>query len=91
MPQRKSRKKDLRRSLFRRRLNRLRKMAMKRAIREALAAAQSGAADLPEKIRAAQRAIDLAAAKGPLHKRAAARRKARVMRRIAALTAAAAE
>ncbi|MBC7286896.1 MAG: 30S ribosomal protein S20 [Armatimonadetes bacterium] len=82
MPQEKSREKDLRRSLFRRRLNRLRKTAMKRAIKEALAAAREGASDLPEKIATAQRAIDRAAAKGPLHKRTAARKKARLMRRI---------
>ncbi len=64
---------------------------MKRAIKEALQAAREGAPDLAEKIRAAQSAIDLAAAKGPLHKRTAARKKARLMRQIAQLTQAAAQ
>jgi ribosomal protein S20 len=43
--------------------------------------------DLDQALRNAQRAIDLARQKGPLHRRAAARRKSQLMRRIAALRA----
>ncbi|MCX7598247.1 MAG: 30S ribosomal protein S20 [Armatimonadetes bacterium] len=86
MPQEKSREKDLRRSLFRRRLNRDRKRAMRMAIRAALdAAARGNEEELDKALRNAQRAIDLARQKGPLHKRTAARRKSQLMRRIAAL------
>jgi len=83
MPQLKSRKKSLRRDIKRRILNRARKRAMKAAIKAALEAARSGDEEqLQQAIAEAYRMIDRAAQKGPLHKRAAARRKARLIAAI---------
>jgi small subunit ribosomal protein S20 len=83
MPQRKARKKDLVRSRLRRVLNRRRKRAAQQAIKAALAAAAAKDSQaLEAAVRQAQSALDKAAQHGPLHKRAAARRKARLMRRI---------
>jgi small subunit ribosomal protein S20 len=88
MPQIKSREKDLRHSLKRRRLNRDRKRAMRAAVRAALEAVPAGTPEGVEAaVRGAQRAIDLADQKGPLHARAAARKKSQLMRRVAALKA----
>lgn len=81
----KSSKKDIVRS----RQRRLRNLAWKsraktevRKARAAVAASQSGAADLT---RYACRVLDRAAAKGVIHKRQAARRKSRLARRLARL------
>lgn len=51
----------------------------------ALAAADAGADDADERLREALRRIDLAAAKGVIHKNQAARRKARLTKRTTAL------
>ena len=51
---------------------------MKNAVRSA----QSGADNAPEALRAAIKRIDTAAAKGVIHKNAAARRKSRLMKNI---------
>jgi small subunit ribosomal protein S20 len=80
MPQTKSREKDLRRSLQRRTLNRNRKRTMREAVRTALSAAAKGTeAEADDALKAAQRTIDLAEQKGPLHARTAARRKSRLV------------
>ena len=53
----------------------------------AVAAAEAGAENSLEALRAAVKRIDKAAAKGIIHKNQAANRKSRLMRRIAALEA----
>jgi small subunit ribosomal protein S20 len=59
---------------------------MKTRSRAALAAAEAGDADAAaEALREAQRRIDTATAKGVLHKKTAARRKARLHRRVTEL------
>jgi len=83
MPQTKSREKDLRRSLQKRTLNRNRKREMRGAVRDALAAAEKGTeAEVADALKTAQRNIDLAEQKGPLHPRAAARKKSRLVARV---------
>jgi small subunit ribosomal protein S20 len=83
MPQTKSRTKDLRRSLQRRTLNRNRKRAMRLTIRTALTAAAKGTeTEVADALKAAQRNIDLAEQKGPLHARTAARKKSRLVARV---------
>jgi small subunit ribosomal protein S20 len=54
----------------------------------AVAAADTGAGDSAEALRAAVRRIDKAAAQGVIHKNQAANRKSRLMRRVAAVEAA---
>jgi small subunit ribosomal protein S20 len=56
---------------------------LKTRVRNAMAAAESGADDTEVKVRAAVKRIDTAAAKGVIHKNQAARRKSRL---IAAVT-----
>jgi small subunit ribosomal protein S20 len=53
----------------------------------ALAAARTGSAEAPERLRMAVKRIDKAAAKGVIHPNQAARRKSRLMRATAALAA----
>ena len=53
----------------------------------AVSAAETGAEDTEEKLRAALRRIDTAASKGVLHKRTAARQKSRLSKQIARLQA----
>lgn len=52
--------------------------------KSAVTAAETGAEDAEERLRQALKRIDKAAAKGVIHKNAAARRKSRLTRRIAA-------
>ena len=59
--------------------------------KNAVAAAQSGSEDSAEQLRLAVKRIDKAAARGVIHKNTAANHKSRLVRRIAALEAAAAE
>jgi small subunit ribosomal protein S20 len=59
--------------------------------KSAVAAAEAGAGESAEALRAAVRRIDKAAAKGVIHKNQAANRKSRLMRRVAAIEADAAE
>lgn len=83
MPQTKSRSKDLRQSLRRRTHNRNRKRAMRSAVRDVLEAATKGTEEeVADALKAAQRHIDLAAQKGPLHARTAARKKSRLVSRL---------
>ena len=58
---------------------------MKTRVKGALARAEAGADDAGEALRLAVKRIDKAAAKGVIHKNQAANRKARLMRRLAAL------
>jgi small subunit ribosomal protein S20 len=57
---------------------------LKTRTKAAVTAAENGADDADAKTRAAVKRIDMAATKGVIHKNAAARRKSRLMRRIAA-------
>ena len=54
-----------------------------KSTKAASAAVEAGAEDAPALLRAAVKRIDSAAAKGVIHKNAAARRKSRLMRRAA--------
>jgi small subunit ribosomal protein S20 len=56
---------------------------MKTRVKSAVRAAEAGAEDTPEAVRAAVKRIDKAAAKGVIHKNQAANRKARLMKRLA--------
>jgi small subunit ribosomal protein S20 len=55
--------------------------------KNAILAAETGAEDSAERLRLAVKRIDKAAAKGVIHANQASRRKSRLVRRIAALTA----
>ena len=55
---------------------------LKTRTKRAVAAAESGADDVQELARSAQKRIDSAAAKGVIHKNAAARRASRLAKRI---------
>jgi small subunit ribosomal protein S20 len=59
---------------------------LKTRVKVALTSAESGAEETPEALRLAVKRIDKAAAKGVIHKNAAARKKSRLVKRIAALT-----
>jgi small subunit ribosomal protein S20 len=56
---------------------------LKTRVKAAFNAAESGADDADAKTRAAVKRLDMAATKGVIHKNAAARRKSRLMKRIA--------
>ena len=56
-----------------------------------MVAAESGAEDSAESLRLAVKRIDKAAAKGVIHKNTAANHKSRLVRRVAAIEASAAE
>jgi small subunit ribosomal protein S20 len=76
-------KKRHRQSLKRRERNRAVRSTTRTAIKRAVVAAEAGTAeDASDAYRRAQRAIDVAARKGVLHKRAAARKKSRLARRV---------
>ncbi|HEX8580760.1 MAG TPA: 30S ribosomal protein S20 [Acidimicrobiales bacterium] len=62
---------------------------VKTRVKRAVTAVETGADDAAEATRLAVKRIDKAAAKGVIHKNAAARRKSRLMKRIAAAQAAA--
>lgn len=78
MPQGKSRKKDLRQARARYAENRLLKHSMKLAVR----AAREQSDPQADEVAAAYKALDKAAKRGLIHSRTAARRKARLMRRL---------
>lgn len=76
-------KKRHRQSLKRRERNRAVRSTTRTAIKRAVTAAEAGLQDeAAEAYRRAQRAIDVAARKGVMHKRAAARKKSRLARRV---------
>ena len=60
---------------------------LKTRTKNALIAAETGAEDTPERLREALKRIDKAAAKGVIHPNQAARRKSRLARHVAELTA----
>ena len=59
---------------------------LKTRVKSAVKAAETGAEDLVERQRMAQKRIDMAAAKGVIHKNAASRRKSRLAKQIARLS-----
>ncbi|RMH70867.1 MAG: 30S ribosomal protein S20 [Actinomyces sp.] len=72
----------------RRRLrNRAVRSEVRTRMKKAVAAAEAGADDTDERLRRAIATIDKAASKGVLHKNTAARKKSRLMRRVAELKA----
>lgn len=76
-------KKRLRQSEKRRERNRAVRSEVRTEIKKAAAAAEAGSPEgAGEAYRRAQQAIDVAARKGVLHKRAAARKKSRLARRV---------
>ncbi|MGD9498649.1 MAG: 30S ribosomal protein S20 [Armatimonadota bacterium] len=82
MPQRAAMHKHLRQTRVRTQRNRMRKQAMKQAIRQVLEAARSGDAQaVKEALPVAQKAIDKAAQRGIIHQHTAARRKSRLVAR----------
>jgi small subunit ribosomal protein S20 len=64
---------------------------LKTRTKNAILAAETGAEDSAERLRLAVKRIDKAAAKGVIHANQAARRKSRLVRSIAAITAEAGE
>ncbi len=59
---------------------------LKTRVKSAVKAAEAGADDVVERQRLAQKRIDMAAAKGVIHKNAASRRKSRLAKQIARLS-----
>jgi len=88
VPNTRSAKKRMRQSAERRTRNRGRKSVLKNQIRKFLDALHDkDKARAESEYRAASRTLDRTAAKGTLHKNAAARRKSRLAARLKALTA----
>ncbi len=76
-------KKRLRQSLKRRERNRAVRSATRTVVKRAAAVAEAGPPEeAAEAYKQAQSAIDVAARKGIIHKRAAARKKSRLARRV---------
>jgi small subunit ribosomal protein S20 len=71
----------------RRERNKAVRSELKTRTKAALAAAEGGADDIDAKVRLAVKRIDEAAAKGVIHKNAAARRKSRLVANVARSTA----
>jgi len=84
-----SAKKRIRQNLKRRARNRAAKSAVKTQIKKYLADAKQSAdpAALQKELAASQKSIDQLAAKGPIHKKTAARRKSRLARQLNAVRA----
>ena len=61
---------------------------LKTRVKAVIKAADAGADDVVEKQRIAQKRIDMAAAKGVIHKNAAARRKSRLAKQVSRSTSA---
>jgi len=79
----KSQIKRNRQNLRRHERNKSVRSEIKSRTKNALAAAESGAENVQDLARHAVKRLDSAASKGVIHKNAAARRKSRLMRRIA--------
>jgi len=77
----KSQIKRIRQNESRRERNRSVRSELRTRTRTAIGAVESGAEDATDKVRAAVRRIDTAAAKGIIHPNQAARRKSRLMRK----------
>jgi small subunit ribosomal protein S20 len=69
-------------NLVRRERNKAVRSELKSRARSAVAAAEVGADDADERLRAAIKRIDTAAAKGVIHRNQAARRKSRLVARV---------
>jgi small subunit ribosomal protein S20 len=69
-------------NLVRRERNKAVRSELKSRTKSAVVAAETGAEDADERLRAAVKRIDMAAAKGVIHKNQAARRKSRLAARI---------
>ncbi len=81
-----SSKKRIKQNEARRTLNRSRKGALKKEVRRYLDAVGAGdVATADERLRQVVKALDQTAAKGTLHRNAAARRKSRLAKRLHAL------
>jgi small subunit ribosomal protein S20 len=78
----KSQIKRNRQNLVRHERNKAVRSELKTRTRSAVTAADTGADDADERLRAAIKRIDSAAAKGVIHRNAAARRKSRLMTRV---------
>jgi small subunit ribosomal protein S20 len=63
------------------------KSELKTRVKNTVKAASDGAEDLADRQRHAQKRLDMAAAKGVIHKNQAARRKSRLAKQLAKLTA----
>ncbi|TAH49965.1 MAG: 30S ribosomal protein S20 [Chloroflexota bacterium] len=77
-----SAQKDIRKNARRRQRNRLVKAKTRTVVRRASRAIDEGDANAAEQIRQAQIELDSAAAKGIIHKNAAARKKSRLAKRM---------
>jgi small subunit ribosomal protein S20 len=69
-------------NLVRHERNKAVRSELKSRSKSAVTAAEAGADDADERLRLAIKRIDTAAAKGVIHRNAAARRKSRLMRRV---------
>jgi small subunit ribosomal protein S20 len=78
----KSQIKRNRQNLVRHERNKAVRSELKSRTRSAVAAAEAGADDADERLRLAIKRIDTAAARGVIHRNAAARRKSRLMARV---------
>ncbi len=83
MPNIKSAAKRVRVSEAKRERNRVAKSAYKTAVKRFNRALETGAENKEEVLRSTMKAIDKAAAKGIIHKNAAARRKSRLTKKLA--------
>ena len=71
---------------LRRLRNKATKSEIKTRVKTAVSAATAGAESSDEAVRIAMKRLDKAASKGVIHKNQAARRKSRLMKRLAGLT-----
>ena len=78
----KSQIKRNRQTLVRTERNKAVRSELKTRTKNAITAATEGAEEAPELVRAAQKRIDMAAAKGVIHKNAASRRKSRLAKKL---------
>jgi small subunit ribosomal protein S20 len=78
----KSQIKRNRQNLVRHERNKAVRSELKTRSKSAVAAAEAGADDADERLRHALKRIDMAAAKGVIHKNQAARRKSRLMAKV---------
>jgi small subunit ribosomal protein S20 len=81
----KSQMKRIRTNERRRRRNLAVRSELKTRVKNAREAIDNGTDDAPEAVRTAQKRLDKAAAKGRIHKRQAARRTSRLMKRASAV------
>jgi len=80
----KQQKKRIRQAEARTARNKAVKSELKTRVKNAVRSAETGAEDTPEKLRVAIKRLDMAAAKGIIHKNQAARRKSRLARKVQA-------